>query len=530
MRGVGRIAGSALLVMTSTLGSAILGFGRELINARLYGTHWELDTFLAAAAVPTVLFGVFNGALVSALVPVFSGLIADGKEEQAWNLASTVFNVLFLVLLAGAVLGYVFAPWYVPLIAHGFPAPQLGVAIRMTRWLMPSIIATSLAGVTSAMLNAHHRFSSAALQGMAMNIVTIAVVLALNAKIGIYALTLGTSLGLFVQLLIQMPEFIRIGRYRLQIDLRNPALGQIWHLLGPIILGSAAGQIALFFDRFFASALPPGSISGMNYAIRIMGVPLQIFAAAIATVIFPLLSAQFAGSDHNGLQRSMKTALGVVNLITIPAVGICIVLAHPIVATLFFGGAFDRGATDLCALLLPFAALGLIPQASAMVLTRCSFAGREGRWTVAASVTAVAVNIVLSMVLLPSMGARGLLLANAASQWLQFIALLFLVRAMVTGLRLRELVWPALRVAVAAGGMSALLVYLKWTGIIADGGDLAHSPQLVLEVVGSFAVFLILARLLRVDELDFVWRLVADKTRRLRRLNSRPKANLKGAG
>jgi len=156
------VAGSTLFVMAATLGSTILGFGREVVNARYYGTQWEMDTFLAAAVVPTILFGVFNGALVSALVPTFTEYIARGDDDEGWRLANTIINGLFLILTVCAVLGYVLAPVYVPLIAHGFPAPQMSIAIRMTRWLMPSIVAVSLSGVFSAILNAHQRFRSAA--------------------------------------------------------------------------------------------------------------------------------------------------------------------------------------------------------------------------------------------------------------------------------------------------------------------------------------------------------------------------------
>ncbi|HEU5480659.1 MAG TPA: lipid II flippase MurJ, partial [Candidatus Tumulicola sp.] len=127
--------------MGATLASTMLGFLREVVSAKYYGTRWEMDTFLAAATIPTILFGVFNGALVSALVPTFSEYLAHRDETEAWRLGSTVLNLLAIVLTACAVIGFFTARWYVPLIAHGFPAPQIGVAIRMTRWLMPSIVA-----------------------------------------------------------------------------------------------------------------------------------------------------------------------------------------------------------------------------------------------------------------------------------------------------------------------------------------------------------------------------------------------------
>ncbi|MBV8424545.1 MAG: hypothetical protein JO349_05100, partial [Candidatus Eremiobacteraeota bacterium] len=252
--------------MAATLGSTLLGFGREVVNAHYFGTRWELDTFLATATIPTIIFGLFNGALVSALVPTFSEYLANGEDDEAWRLASTIINGLAIVLTFSGILGWLLAPYYVPLIAHGFPPAQMSVAVHMARWLMPSIVATSLAGVIAAMLNAHHRFLGPALQGIAINVLTIATTVVLFARLGIFALVLGTVLGLCLQLVVQLPSFLMLGRYRFVLDLKHPGLQRVWSMLGPIVIGSAAGQLQIFFDRFFASTLPPGYMSGMNYA------------------------------------------------------------------------------------------------------------------------------------------------------------------------------------------------------------------------------------------------------------------------
>src|SRR5579875_1440750 len=276
---------STLIVMGATLASTLLGFGREVVSAAYYGTQWEMDTFLAAATIPTIIFGLFNGALVSALVPAFSEYLALKREDDAWRLASTVINGLFIILSAGALLGWLLAPYYVPLIAHGFPGPQLAVAVRMTRFLIPTIVAVVL----------------------------------LNRKVGIYALVFGTMFGLYAQLFIQLPALIGMGRYRFILDLRHPGLRRIWTLLGPVVVGSAAGQVAMFFDRFFASTLSPGYMAGMNYALKLVGFPQQIFAAAIATVIFPLLASHFATENRAGVRRTVVMGLRIVTFITVPA-------------------------------------------------------------------------------------------------------------------------------------------------------------------------------------------------------------------
>ncbi len=500
--------------MGATFASTLLGFLREVVSARYYGTRWEMDTFLAAATIPTILFGVFNGALVSALVPTFSEYLAHRKEEEAWRLASTVLNILAIVLSTCAVVGFFTARWYVPIIAHGFPAPQMNVAIRMTRWLMPSIVAVSLSGVLSAMLNAYHRFRSAALVGVAVNFVTIACVVLLAHDLGIYALVLGTVLGLTAQMLVQLPSFLCIGRYRPIIDLRHPGLKKIWTLLGPIIVGSAAGQLALFFDRFFASTLAPGYIAGMNYATKLVNFPQQIFAAAIATVMFPLLAAQFARENRRGVARSVVTGLRLVNFITIPSVCALIALAHPMVQALFERGTFQAGATDLTAALLPYAAIGLVALAANVVLTRCCFACHEMVWPVAISVVTVIVNVLLSLVWLPSLGARGLLLANSLSQTMQAVLLLVVIARLVSGIDWGALVLSAGKVAVSSLAMLATLGWIGGLGVTPEATLSSRGWFLFGQMVIGGTVFVAVARMLGVEELDLAWRTIVAKFER----------------
>jgi putative peptidoglycan lipid II flippase len=505
------IAASTLFVMGATFASALLGFFREVINAKYYGTQWEMDTFLAAATIPTILFGVFNGALLSALVPTFSEYITHDREDEAWRLGNTILNLLAIVLTLCAIVGYIAAPWYVPLIAHGFPGPQMGVAIHMTRSLMPSIVAVSLSGVLSAMLNAYHRFRAAALTGVAINVVTIAAVVLLNHRYGIFALVFGTAWGLIAQMLVQLPSFLSIGKYRPIIDLHHPGLKKLWILLGPIIIGGAAGQLALFFDRFFASTLPPGYMAGMNYVTKLVNFPQQIFAAAIATVIFPLLAAQFARDNRRGVARSAVTGLRLVNLITIPSVCALIVLGHPMIQTLFERGTFGPAATDLTAALLPYSAIGLVALATNVVLTRCCFACKETVWPVVISILTVVINVLLSLVWLPTLGARGLLLANSLSQTLQAALLLLLVARLVSGIDWGALVMSAAKIGFSALSMYAALHWIQALGVTPEMTLASRGWFLFGQVAIGGLVFIAIARLVGVEELDIAWNAIITK-------------------
>ena len=361
----------------------MLGFLREIVNAKYYGTQWQLDTFLAASVIPTILFPMLNYALSRSLVPVFSEYLVQGRRDEAWRLGSTVVNLLGIIMVACALLGYMLAPWYVPLIAHGFPEAQMRLAIQMTRWLMPSVIAVGLAGVLTGILNANRRFRAAAMVGLVLNLVTVGVVVPLNHKLGIFALVAGTACGLSAQFLVQIPAFLALRGYRLIIDVHHPGLKSMLALLGPIAVSSAAAQLGLFFDRFFASTLPPGSMASMNYASKLVNLPLVIFASAIATVIFPLVAQHFAQANRESVARNTITGLRLVNFITIPSACLLIVLARPIVQTLFQRGNFGPSSVNLTVGLLPFAAVGLIAMAANLVLFPCLFACRQTKWPVA---------------------------------------------------------------------------------------------------------------------------------------------------
>lgn len=500
--------------MAATFGSTVLGFGREVVNARYFGTQWEMDAFLAATVIPMILFGVFNGALVSALVPTFSEYIAHGDDDEAWRLANTIINGLFILLTVCAAVGYVFAPYYVPIIAHGFPPSEVGITTRMTRWLMPSIVAVSISGVLSAILNAHQRFRAASLTGIALNVVTISCVLLLHRKIGIYAVVLGTTLGLFAQMLVQVPALLLTRRYRFTLDLHHPGLDRMWELLGPIIVGSAAGQIALFFDRYFASTLSPGYMAGMNYATKLVNFPQQVFAAAIATVIFPLLASHFARENRMAVASSVTLGLRLVNFITIPSVCALVVLAYPMVQTLFERGSFHASSTALCAGLLPYAAVGLVALAANVVLTRCAFACKEMSWTVAISVFTVVVNVLLSLLWLQPLGARGLLLANSVSQSMQAVMLLVLVGRLVPRLDWRTLGISAIKICISAAIMVATLHWIAALGVHPPHFFAARAWFLFGQIaIGSLA-FIASALVLNVEELTIAFRLIVQKFER----------------
>jgi putative peptidoglycan lipid II flippase len=455
------MASSTILVMAASALSAMLGFGREIVLAHYYGTRSEMDAFLVASIIPTVLFGAFNGALIAALVPTFSDYMTQGRGEEVRRLGSTVINGLVVITIGLAALSSLLAPMFVPVIAHGFPPAEQELVVRMVRWLLPGIVATTLSGVCTALLNANHRFLASALVWVAANLVTIGFVIALHRELGIFALVLGSVAGLFAQLLVQLPSILRYRLYRFELDLRHPGLAKTWALLVPVALGSSAGQLNIGFDRYFASSLSAGSTAGLGYMTKLTFLPVLVVAGAIATVIFPQIAGQFASSNRAGIRQSISLALRMVGFIVIPCAAGLSVLAYPIVQTLFERGAFDSAATALCAGLVPCACVPLIALSYNAVLGRACFACKEVRLAVIASTGTVAINIALSATLLPTLGARGLLLANGASELLLVTFQIALLWRLIGGFEWKPLLSSLLRVSLASLAMGGALCILS---------------------------------------------------------------------
>jgi putative peptidoglycan lipid II flippase len=244
----------------------------------------------------------------------------------------------------------------------------------------------------------------------------------------------------------------------------------------------------------------------LAYTTKLAFLPVQVVAGAIGTVIFPLIAGQFASLNRAGIRYSMSLALRMVSFIVIPcAVGLS-VLAYPIVQTLFERGAFGPAATALCANLIPFACVPLIALSYNELLSRACYACRGVRLSVAGSIIAIAINVVLSATWLPTLGARGLLLANGISGLLLAAFEIALLWRLVGGFEWKLLLTSVLRVSFASLVMAGVLYWIHSLGFV-PAGTLASRASCLAELLAIAAsIFLCFARLLGVEELTIAAR------------------------
>jgi len=394
---------STATVGSLTLVSRILGLVRDIVIARAFGAGLGADAFFVAFKIPNFLRRLSaEGAFAQAFVPVLAEYQAQGDRERVGNLINNVAGVLGGILLLITIAGVVAAPLLVTIFAPGFlhDASKFDLTVRMLRITFPYLLLISMAALAAAVLNSYGRFSVPAVTPVFLNLIMIAATIWLAPVMDepVTALAWGVFIAGIVQLLFQL-VFLRGLGVRLRPTLRGGAAGvrRIGRLMLPGILGSSVAQINLLIDTLVASFLVTGSVSWLYYSDRLMEFPLGVFGIALATVILPSLSRHHAEASRDKFFGTIEWALRMVLLISVPACVALIVLAEPILTTLFHYGDFLVRDVHMAAISLVAYAAGLPAFVLVKVLAPGFFARQDMRTPVRIGVIAMVANIVMNI-------------------------------------------------------------------------------------------------------------------------------------
>lgn len=411
---VANVAKATGIILIINLLVKLLGFLRETFIAGAYGASGISDAYLAAYTLPYFLQAILGSALVTAVVPVITKHFVAGDYQEAGKVGSSILNITAILLSGISLIGIVIAPMLVTLTAPGFDAEQASLTTGLARIMFPAVVFMGVGMVVTGILNAGYRFAIGAFAPGFSNIIIILTVIFTTSAFGVEGLAYGTLVSFVGLLLIQLPFLKKMGfHYSFTIDWRHPDVQQVLKGIGPIVLGVAVNQIYFAINRIFASGLSEGSISALNYASKLMNLPVGIFVAAVASAIYPALAAFALEENRKAMCNSLEKGLGMVFLIAIPAAVGLIVLRVPIVQLLFERGAFDHNATLITAQALLYFSIGLVPVACNMVLTRAFYALNDSKTPVILGFWSIVLNVVCSILLVGSLSHGGLALANS---------------------------------------------------------------------------------------------------------------------
>jgi len=505
------LAKSAGIVAGSFVISRILGLAREIVLARQFGTSESFSAYVSAFRIPDLLFlVVMAGAFGSAFIPVFSGLLGDGEDEAAWKLASVVFNISGVLVIAAAAAAWVFAPELVHyLVAPDASATAQQITVNCMRILLLSPVFLGFGIAAKGILEGQDLFTLPALAPIVYNAATILGAVFLGPRVGVYGVAIGVVAGAIGFLLLQIPGLVRSGmRYSVSFNPRTPGVSEVGRLLAPRLIGQAAFQLNFIAVTNLAWRTGEQSVSALNYAWQLLMLPHGVLALSVSTVILPTLSRLWQAGDTAAFRATLGNALRPLVFLSLPAAVILFAFRLPIVQTLFQTGAFSAESTSLVAAPLTFLAAGLVSYALVEALTRAFYAMHDTRTPVVAGIGIVALNVILGVALLDRLGYLALALALSISTTVEALILTGVLGHRIGGVTAKTWDW-LLRVIASSAVMalvaSALVDPLTEATMPGNGPRLQQILVFLVALGVVAVVYLGCAWMLRITELsDFL--------------------------
>ena len=518
---------AAGVVSIAVMVSRLLGLARETAIGYYFPSKTSADPFYLAFRIPNFLRDMFGeGILSKAFITTFLATEAEDGEEAAWNLTNRIFNLAFLILIGIIVLGIIFAPVIVDVLARdnfdrnldnvehfGFDS-KIELAVYLTQLMFPYLLFVSFAAIAMGLLNSKGRFGIPACASTFFNVSSVAVGISgyyLFPLIEIHPVTgmaIGVIVGGIAQFLIQVPSMYRVGyRYRPLLSLRDPRVLQVLHLIGPAVLGVAAVQVNLLTNTFFITS-DSGWLTWITRAYRVMHLPIGIFGVAISTVALPQLAKLVAAGETENFRNALSYSLRLMLVLTIPAGIGLMVLSEPICRLLYeWGATLEEDTIETAALLFVYA-FGLCGFSMLKIVTDGFYAYKDIRAPVIVSICAVVLNICLNYLFIYRgffLDPRAVVFSTVLTVTLNCAVLLLLLRRKVGRLGLRSVVPLTLKTLTA----SAVMGFVCWltNGVIeADWlGTVGIIPRTVAVFAPIGLSLLILAgmyKLLKVSEFD----------------------------
>ena len=502
-----RLARSTAIFSAATGLSRVLGLVREIVARGYFGVEGAgINAFTVAFQVPNLVRAlVADAALSSAFVPVFSELLEKGERKRAWRVASTLFWLMLLALTALTAAFIVAAPLVMRLFGY-----DDDLAIGLSRVLFPIVALLGVSGIVVGILNSYDHFSIPALTPVAWNLVIIAglvigVPLADSESAELYVYAGSILLGTFVQVLLPLPWLRgRDDRLRVLIDWRDPAVRQVFKLMGPVMLGLGLINVNAVIGTLFAARLIDKNLApaAIDAAFRVYMLPQGMFSVAVATVLFPSLARLATRGDTDGFRDVISRGLRQINFLLVPASVLSAVLALPIVRLLYERGEFGSGETRVVAGALAAFSLGLAFNGMMLMLNRGFFSLQDPWVPTMVALANLALNTALYVVLYRA-GIWGIPLAISIANIAAVALLLVLMRRRIGRLDLTATLRSFLLATVASALLGAV-AFGVWWGLddLLGRSFLGQLVSLGTAIVVGGAVYLLAAQALGIREMQ----------------------------
>jgi putative peptidoglycan lipid II flippase len=513
-----KIAKAATTIGTGTLLSRILGFLRDMVIANFFGAGMAADAFFVAFRIPNLwrrLVG--EGSLTISFIPVYTEYLTQKSEEETREVTHIAFTIAGVILLILTLLGILFSPILIRIIAPGFiQIPEkFQLTVTLNQIIFPYLFFMGLFALCMGVLNSYRHFFAPAIAPIFLNIsIIVSVFLFYHTfKIPVMTLALGVLAGGVIQFLFQIPFlYKRRITFRFNFNFRHPAIKRIGLLMIPGLIGTAVYQINVFIDTIFASFLPSGSVSYLFFADRLMEFPLGIFAIAIGMASLPSLSGLASQGKMEELKETLSFTFRVVSFISVPAMVGLIALKTPIINLLFQRGLFDYSSTQKTAFALLFYSVGLWAIAGSRTIVP-AFYSLQDTWTpLKIALICLGANVVFIAILIYPLKHGGLALATSLASTLNLILLFWKLNSKLGKIDMRKNMKALLRDVLCSLPMGAAAYLICSMGNWTVSGNVIEKVLLLgIGILIGLGIYLACSFWVRNEEMLFLLKMIQRK-------------------
>ena len=523
-------------VSAAVMASRVLGLAREMMFAALFGGSRWMDCFYLAFKVPNLLRDLFaEGALSQAFVTTFSKKLKSEGEAPAWHLANKMMTLAAVFMGGVTLLGIGIAPWIVDILTSlarsgaarkDYNLEEVALIVTMVRVMYPFILLVSLAALVMGLLNARNVFGMPALASCFFNLGSMLGGAALGYWMdphwgprSLIGFAIGVVIGGLAQLVCQFPALRRTG-YRFVADFhwRDSGVRQILHLMAPAVIAASVVQINVVVNAMFAYSVSEGAVSWLNYAFRLMQLPIGVFGVAVATVTLPALSRAAIGGISPDFKPTLTKGLRLVAFLVLPSTLGLILLAEPLVSLLYERRHFDAHDRIQTAIALRAYGYGLLFYAWLKVLQPAFYAIDKRWFPMLVSLFALGVNLGCNylFVIVLRWGHQSLALTTSITACMNFIILYAVMRRFSAGLDTASLLGMLAKLLLAGAVLAAVCIAASHC-LFQDPGKLPMLLRLfwlTATVAAAAAAYFLTTKLLRVPEADEALAMLMRKLRR----------------
>lgn len=440
-----------------TMVSRVFGFAREMLMSRIMGASGEADAFLVAFRLPNTFRRLFGeGAFSAGFVPLFAQRFhGEGGIEDAKTFSEEVLAVFLPTLFLFTAVFEIAMPLFVAAIASGYEGDKFDLTVTLTRITFPYLLLISLVSLFSGVLNSLTKFAAAAFAPALLNLAMVGALLLApsGGEPTAYALAWGVTAGGFLQIALLWNSARKAGvSLRLRRPRITPGVKQFFVVVIPATLGAGVYQISQLIDTFFATRLPEGSMSYLNYSDRLNQLPLSVIGTALGTAILPQISRFISKGEPDEAAKVQSQAVELSMLLCLPAFLALAVVAQPLVAALFQGGKFTATDALITGNTLAIIVAGLPAYVLVKVITPGFYARQDTATPVKTAAIVLIANVVLNFALIPPFGIYGLAAAIAICSWLNCLMLYVILRRR-GHFRIESWLWSRIARQLLAGGV-----------------------------------------------------------------------------